>query len=86
MEHMHELYLDELEQTAEELFALVAKVMNQNDVAKVPEAQELMGKEWQELLYKGCWVENQVKEFVDVQKEVKQSGQKAHFGSLKSAA
>ena len=34
MERMHDLYLDKLEQTADELYALVAKVINQNDVAK----------------------------------------------------
>ena len=52
MERMHNLYLDKLEQTADELYALVAKVINQNDVAKIPEAQEAMDKEWQKLLYK----------------------------------
>ena len=63
MERMHNLYLDKLEQTADELYALVAKVINQNDVAKIPEAQEAMDKEWQKLLYKVCWVESQVREF-----------------------
>ncbi|OLP98785.1 hypothetical protein AK812_SmicGene18734 [Symbiodinium microadriaticum] len=82
MERMHNLYLDKLEQTADELYALVAKVINQNDVAKIPEAQEAMDKEWQKLLYKVCWVESQVREFEDVQKEVKQKGQKAHFGRI----
>ena len=82
MERMHGLYLDKLEQTAEELYALVAKVINQNDVAKIPEAQEAMDKEWQKLLYKVCWVESQVREFEDVQKEVRQKGQKAHFGRI----
>ena len=82
MERMHDLYLDKLEQTADELYALVAKVINQNDVAKIPEAQEAMDKEWQKLLYKVCWVESQVREFEDVQKEVRQKGQKAHFGRI----
>ena len=82
MERMHNLYLDKLEQTADELYALVAKVINQNDVAKIPEAQEAMDKEWQKLLYKVCWVESQVREFEDVQKEVRQKGQKAHFGRI----
>ena len=79
MERMHNLYLDKLEQTADELYALVAKVINQNDVAKIPEAQEAMDKEWQKLLYKVCWVESPVREFEDVQKEVRQ---KAHFGRI----
>ena len=41
-----------------------------------------MDKEWQKLLYKVCWVESQVREFEDVQKEVRQKGQKAHFGRI----
>ena len=41
-----------------------------------------MDKEWQKLLYKVCWVESQVREFEDVHKEVKQKGQKAHFGRI----
>ena len=88
MERLHELYLDKLESTAEKLYALVAKVINQNDVVKIPEAQESMDKEWQKLLYKVCWVESQVREFEDAQKEVKKKKDKRPIseGSSKSAA
>ena len=42
-----------------------------------------MDKEWQKLLCKAyCWIESQVREFEDVQQEVRRSGQKAHVGRV----
>ena len=37
-------------------FALVARVVNQAEIDRTPEAKAAMNKEWQKLVDKGCWL------------------------------
>ena len=81
-ERIKTLYDKKLHQIADEMYALVAKVLSPKEIAASPEAQAAMDKEWKKLVDKGCWVEKKVREFESVASEAKKNNQKVHFGNV----
>jgi len=64
------------------LNACVARPVNAKEVARTPKAQEALQKEWDRLRGMRCWDESQVREWSDVSRECKRTGEKAHVGRV----
>ena len=79
---MATLYWEKLGELSELQYALVARVVNQAEIDRTPEAEEAMDKEWQKLADKSCWLHSKVREFRDVSAEAIRKGLKTHFGRI----
>ena len=56
--------------------------MSQAEVDRTPDAKAAMDKEWKKLTDKGCWLEDKVREFPDVQREAQHQKRKMHIGRI----
>ena len=54
--------------------------MSQAEVDRTPDAKAAMDKEWKKL--KGCWLEDKVREFPDMQREAQHQKRKMHIGRI----
>ena len=79
---MATLYWEKLGELSELQYALVARVVNQAEIDRTPEAEEAMDKEWQKFADKSCWLHSKVREFRDVSAEAIRQGLKTHFGRI----
>ena len=62
--------------------ACVARPVTRKEVRSNPKAREVMKAEWDRLRKMGTWDELVVREWRDVAREARQSGQEVHFGYL----
>lgn len=62
--------------------AFVARNVSHKERRKVPEAHAAMKKEWDNLRSKGCWDEENPRDWDQVRKEAKASGKTVHVGRL----
>ena len=76
------LYWEKLGEISELQYALVARVVNQAEIDRTPAAKQAMGKEWQKLVDKSCWLHSKVREFRDVSAEAIRKGIQTHFGRI----
>ena len=81
-ERIASLYWQKLDAINREQHALVARVVNQAEIDRTPEAKTAMDKEWQKLVDKSCWLHTKVREYRDVVADVVSRGIKAHFGRV----
>ena len=56
--------------------------MSQAEVERTPDAKAAMDKEWKKLTDKGCWLEDKVREFPNVQREAQHQKRKMHIGRI----
>ena len=54
----------------------------ENDLRATRDAKAAMDKEWKKLTDKGCWLEDKVREFPDVQREAQHQKHKLHIGRI----
>ena len=62
--------------------AFVARNVSLKERREVPKAQAAMKKEWDNLREKGCWDENNPRDWYHVRKEAKEQGKTVHIGRL----
>ena len=73
---------NKLDSVTREQYALVARVVNQAEIDRTPEAKTAMDKEWQKLVDKSCWLHSKVRDYRDVVADAVGKGIKPHFGLI----
>ena len=81
-ERLAHLCVDKLGDIADSMYALVAKILQQPEIQRTPAAKAALDKEWQKLVDKECWIENQVREYDQVASEAQKKKLKVHFGRV----
>ena len=81
-ERLKGLCRDKLGHVTTQQLALVARLVSQAEVERTPDAKAAMDKEWKKLTDKGCWLEDKVREFPDVQREARHQKRKMHIGRI----
>ena len=81
-ERLKSLYWDKLGHVTAQQLALVARLVSQAEVERTPDAKAAMDKEWKKLTDKGCWLEDKVRDFPDVQREAQHQKRKMHIGRI----
>ena len=81
-ERFAHLCVDKLDDIADSMYALVAKILQQPEIQRTPAAKAALDKEWQKLVDKGCWIEKQVREYDQVASEAQKKKLKVHFGRV----
>ena len=79
---MCSLYESKLLEIAQDMYAVVAKILSAKEIESSPEAQAALDKEWKKLVDKGCWVEKRVREYDSVAAEARKTNEKVHFGKI----
>ena len=73
---MCSLYESKLLEIAQDMYAVVAKILSAKEIESSPEAQAALDKEWKKLVDKGCWVEKRVREYDSVAAEARKTNEK----------
>ena len=76
------LCIDKLDEITDSIYALVAKILQQPEIQRAPDAKAALDKEWQKLTDKGCWIEKQGWEYDQAASEIQKKKLKAHFGRV----
>ena len=72
---------DKIPETETCLYACVARPVNKTEIAKTPNAQAALDKEWNALVSAGVWGQNTAREWQDIAREARDNGAKAHVGT-----